>query len=54
MIPTNYSEAVNSPDSNNWILAMRREFDSLVENDTFERQKAPRNINIVGSRWFLL
>ena len=43
MIPTNYTEAVNSVDSNTWILAMR-EFDSLVEN-TFEWQKAPRYKN---------
>ena len=33
-IPANYSAAVNSVDSNNWILAMKREFDSLVENNT--------------------
>ena len=36
MIPANYFEAVNSLDSNKWILAMRREFDSLVENNTFK------------------
>ena len=36
MIPTNYSEAINSPDSKRWILAMWKEFDSLVENNTFE------------------
>ena len=48
-IPTNYTEAVNS---DNWILVMRREFDSLVENNIFEWQKAPRNKNIVSSRWF--
>ena len=52
VIPANYSEAVNSPEFNNWILAMRREFVSLVENNTFEWQKAPTNKNIIGSRWF--
>ena len=50
-IPANYTEAVNSVDTDNWILAMQRESDSL-ENDTFEWQKAPRNKNIVGSRLF--
>ena len=40
-IPTHYADAVNSADSNNWILAMKREFDSLKENNTFEWQKAP-------------
>ena len=53
-IPANYSEVVNSVDSNNWILATKTEFDSLVENNTFQWQKAPRNENIVGSRWFFI
>ena len=39
-------------DLNNWILAMKREFDYLVENNSFEWQKVPRNKNIVCSRWF--
>ena len=51
-IPTNYTDAINSMDSDNWILAMRKEFDSFVENNTFEWQRAPRNKNIVGSRCF--
>ena len=51
-IPTNYTEAINSVNSNNWILVMKREFVSFVENNTFEWQKAQRNKNIVGSRWF--
>ena len=51
MIPANYSEAANSPDSKKWILAMRKEFDSLIENNTFERQKALRNKNNIGDRW---
>ena len=33
---------------------MKREFDSLVENNVFEWQKAPRNKNIVGCRCFFL
>ena len=46
MITAKYSVAINSVDSNNWILAINREFDSLIENNTFEWQKAPRNKNI--------
>ena len=30
---------------------MSRKFDSFVENNTFEWQKAPRNKNIVSRRW---
>ena len=51
MITAKYSAAINSVDLNNWILAINREFDSLIENNTFEWQKAPRNKNIVSSRW---
>ena len=47
MVPDNYSEAVNSPDSNKWILAMRREFDSLVENITLNGRR-PLKIKILS------
>ena len=47
-IPLYYTAAVNSVNSNN--LAMKREFISLVENYTFECQKASKNKIIVGSR----
>ena len=52
MIPSNDSEAVNSPDLKKWILAMRKEFDSFVENNTFEWQKALKNNNIISSKYF--
>ena len=48
MILANYSESVNSPDSNKQILAMRGEFDSLVENNTFDWQKTLKNRNIIS------
>ena len=50
MIPTNYIKAVNYVESNSWVLAIEREFDSWVENNSFEWQKASRNKNIVSSR----
>ena len=40
MITAKYSAVINSVDSNNWILAINREFGSLIENNTFEWQKA--------------
>ena len=49
MISTNYSEALNSQDSKRWILAMKKDFGSLVENNFFEWQKAPKNKNIISS-----
>ena len=50
-ITAKYSVAINSVDSNNWILATNREFDSLIENNTFEWQKVQEIKNIVSSRW---
>ena len=50
-IPTNYTEAINSEDSQYWVSAMCKKFDSLVENNTFQWQKALKDKNIVGSRW---
>ena len=35
-IPTNYTETINSEDSKYWVPVMWKEFDSRVENNTFE------------------
>ena len=51
IIPTNYTVAINLEDSKFGVYAVRTKFDSLVENNTVEWQKAPRDKNIVGSRW---
>ena len=44
---TNYTEAINSKV---WVSAMQKEFDSLVENNTFEWQNALKGKNIIGIR----
>ena len=49
-IPTNYTEAMTQRTLNTGFSIMRKEFDSLVENNTFEVQKAPGDKNIVSSR----
>ena len=48
---TNYTEPINSEDSKYWVSAMQKEFDSLVENNTFEWQKALKDRNIIGTKW---
>ena len=50
-IPTNYTEAINSEYSEYRGFVTWKEFDSFVENDTFEWLKAPKAIHIVGIRW---
>ena len=37
-IPTNYTEVINSEDTEYWVSTMQKEFDSLVESNTFELQ----------------
>ena len=50
-IPKNYNEAISGDNAQNWIKAMKKELDSLIENDTFESTTAPNDKNIIGSRW---
>ena len=52
-IPTFYAEAVNSENSSEWQSAMQREYDSLVEMDTFDVVPRPtkKTVRIIGGRW---
>jgi len=50
-MPVTYSEAISSPDSQNWKSAMMEEMDSLRSNDTFELTHLPEGRKVVGGRW---
>ena len=45
------TEAVHSPDSQNWRNAMDEEMHSLKENDTFTLAPLPEGKQTVGGRW---
>ena len=47
----NHAEAINSEVLEYWVSAMQKEFDSLLENNTFELKKVSKDKNIVGSKW---
>ena len=49
--PANYQEATNSPDSERWKASMKKEYNTLMEYNTWELVEKPPNINIVGCRW---
>jgi len=49
-MPVMYSEAISSPDSQNWKCAMKEEMDSLLNNDTFELTCLPEGHKVVGGR----
>ena len=50
-VPVTYSEAISSPESQNWKSAMMEEMDSLLRNDTFELTHLPEGRKVVGNRW---
>jgi hypothetical protein len=49
--PTTYEEAILSPHREQWQLAMREEFDSLIETGTWTLEDAPLNQKPVSCKW---
>ena len=49
--PATYEEAINGPNSENLILAMREEMDSLNNFGTWKICKLPLEENVIGSKW---
>ena len=49
--PINLDEAFSGENSAQWKQATDSEFNSLVENDTWELVSLPKGKNIVGSKW---
>ena len=49
--PRSFKEAMRSEQADDWMEAMKREYNSLMENKTWELVQRPKGVNIVGSRW---
>ena len=49
--PKSFKEAMRSEQADDWMEAMKREYNSLMENKTWELVERPKGVNIVGSRW---
>ena len=51
--PLTYEQAVNSEHSEEWLKAMKEEWDSLIENETWEevKRESSENMNVVGVKW---
>ncbi|UYV68602.1 hypothetical protein LAZ67_6000178 [Cordylochernes scorpioides] len=49
--PKDAGEALSGRDSYFWKKAMEEEFDSLIENKTWELVDPPKNRNIIGTKW---
>ncbi|UYV68405.1 hypothetical protein LAZ67_5004222 [Cordylochernes scorpioides] len=49
--PKDAEEALSGKDSYFWRKAMKEEFDSLIENKTWELVDPPKGQNVIGSKW---
>ena len=49
--PKSIKQALNGPNSKQWSKAVKEEFESLVNNQTWELTELPPEKNIVGSKW---
>lgn len=50
-IPTNFKEALSSPEYEKWKQAMDEEMSVLEENKTWELQELPPGHRTIGCRW---
>ncbi|KAK4400104.1 Retrovirus-related Pol polyprotein from transposon TNT 1-94 [Sesamum angolense] len=49
--PTSYNEALKTPESENWLLAMKEEMKSLHDNKTWILVPKPKDTSIVDCKW---
>jgi hypothetical protein len=49
--PRTVKEAINMPDSNSWLLAMKDEMKSLEKNETWDLVPLPQGRKPVGCKW---
>ena len=50
-IPKNYEQAMRSPQLDNWLEAMKVEFDCLVKNKTWDIVDRSDGVPVIGCRW---
>ena len=49
--PTSYEEALASPTSHEWIVAMKDEMDSMAKNQVWELVDLPPGRKTIGNKW---
>jgi hypothetical protein len=48
-----YEEAMNGPDKDKWVAAMKEELESIHRNETARLVKRPRGRKLIGVKWVL-
>ena len=50
--PLTYKDALLSKNKENWLIAVQKELNALIQNETFgEAQDLPKECKTVGARW---
>nr|GEX69890.1 retrovirus-related Pol polyprotein from transposon TNT 1-94 [Tanacetum cinerariifolium] len=49
--PTNYLEAISSPECDKWVVAMKEEVESLHKNETWELVKLLKEKRVISCKW---
>ena len=49
--PTSYRQAISGPDAEEWKMAMEREYDSLIHNNTWTAVEADNSIRPIPTKW---
>jgi Reverse transcriptase (RNA-dependent DNA polymerase)/Integrase core domain len=49
--PTSYRDAMSRDDAKQWESALRREYDSIMKNNTWKLVPRPKDAKVVQSRW---
>ena len=52
-IPINYNDAVSCPESEKWKAAIQDEYNSIIENKTWEIVPLPKNRKAIKGKWVL-
>jgi len=50
-VPTTYKEAMNSPEKDKWIAAMKCEMNSFHENKVYTLVAKPQNLKPIATKW---
>lgn len=49
--PDQYKDAVTCPEAEEWMVAIKEEYDSLIENETWELVRCPEGTIPIKTRW---
>ena len=49
--PTTYREALSSDKANEWLIAMKDEMQSMLDNDVWELVDLPKGYKPIGCKW---